>query len=132
LIVTAVGEGATGVGLLVAPPNVFQFLLGISTTSSEALLVGRIAGAALVAIGIACWFAKHDLGGAAQRGLLIGILAYDVIAAALLAYAGLSLDMHGVALWPAATLHGLLAIWCLIVIVATVSVSQDKVSGTHP
>lgn len=118
LVVTAVGEGGTGAALLVAPPIVFHLLFGINTPSSDVLVIGRIAGAALLAIGIACWFAKVDQGSSAQRGLLLGMLTYDTAAAVLLAYAGLSLEMQGTFLWPAATLHGLLAIGCLIALVA--------------
>jgi hypothetical protein len=76
--------------------------------------VTRLAGAALLAIGIACWLARNDHGRAAQIGLLAGVLIYDVAAAALLAYAGLVLHMVGLALWPAVVLHAALAFWCIV------------------
>jgi hypothetical protein len=39
---------------------------------------------------------------------------YDVAAAVILAYAGLSLSFVGVALWPAVVLHAALAVWCVL------------------
>jgi hypothetical protein len=112
LIVTALTEAGTGLVLLVWPPVLFALLLGAERPSPEANFLARIAGAALLAIGVACWLARNDHGGPAQLGLLTGVLIYDVAAAALLAYAGLVLSMVGIALWPAVVLHAALAVWC--------------------
>jgi hypothetical protein len=114
LIVTALSEGATGLLLLCLPSGVMELLLGTSSTASEATLVARIAGAALLAIGVACWLARNDGGAPAQLGLLTGVLIYDVGAAALLAYAGLATSMAGIALWPAVGAHTALAVWCAL------------------
>lgn len=113
LIVTALGEAGTGLLLLVAPSAVIELLLGIRSVAAETLLLGRFAGGALLAIGIACWLARNDDGRAAQLGIIAGVLLYDVAAAGLLTYAALGLDMSGVALWPAVALHAVLAIWSL-------------------
>jgi hypothetical protein len=113
LLLTALFEAGTGVGLLVLPSVPLALLLGVSVTAPEALLIGRVAGAALIAIGVACGLGRGDKGGAAQLGLLTGVLIYDTAAAALLAYAGLVLSMAGIALWPAAVLHTALAVWCV-------------------
>jgi hypothetical protein len=86
-------------------------LLGLERAAVEAILVGRIAGAALLALGVACWVARDDTLTPAQRGLLTGMLVYNAVASALLAYAGVVLGMTGVLLWPAAALHAILAIW---------------------
>jgi hypothetical protein len=112
-MVTAIGEGATGLLLLVVPSVLFALLLGLEQTSPEAILVARLTGAALVAIGVTCWLARNDHVGPAQLGLLTGVLIYDVGATVLLAYAGLVLSMVGFALWPAVVLHAVLSIWCL-------------------
>jgi hypothetical protein len=110
LIVTAAIETATGLALLVVPSVPLSLLLGVSEAAPETFLVGRIAGAALLAIGIASWLAR----GPAQVGLVVAVLVYDVAAAALLAYAGLVLRMVGIALWPAVVLHAALAGWCVV------------------
>jgi hypothetical protein len=43
--------------------------------------------------------------------VLAGVLLYDVVVAGLLGYAGLSLNMAGIGLWPAVGLHAALAAW---------------------
>src|SRR5262249_23386925 len=114
LIVTAFGEVGTGLLFLFLPSVPFALLLGAESAAAEALFVGRVAGAALLAIGVACWLARNDDGRPAQLGLLTGVLIYDAAAAALLAYAGLALSMVGIALWPAVVLHAALAVWCIV------------------
>jgi hypothetical protein len=112
LVVTALVEAATGFCLLFLPAVLFVILLGLEQAAVDAIFVGRIAGAALLAIGIASWMARNDTRTPAQRGLLTGILIYDAAAAMLLAYAGAVLEMSGVLLWPAVVLHAILAVWC--------------------
>jgi hypothetical protein len=112
-LVTALLEVGTGVSLLVLPSVPLALLLGVSVAAPETLLVARVAGAALIAIGVACWPARGAKQVTAQLGLLTGILIYDVAAAALLGYSGLVLGMAGIALWPAVGLHTGLAVWCV-------------------
>jgi hypothetical protein len=112
LIVTALTEAGTGLLLLVWPPVLLALLLGVTQASPETTCCTRIAGAALLAIGVACWIGRSDLQGSAQRGLLTGVLLYDVAAAVILAYTGLFVNLVGIALWPAVALHGTLAVWC--------------------
>jgi hypothetical protein len=38
---------------------------------------------------------------------------YNLGAVALLAFAGIGLGLHGIALWPAVVLHGVMAAWCI-------------------
>jgi hypothetical protein len=113
-MVTAIGEAGTGLLLLVSPSVLIALLLGVDQASQEAAICARIAGAALLAIGVACWLGRSDERSAAQHGLLVGVLIYDVSASALLAYAGLALSMVGLALWPAVVLHAALALWCIL------------------
>jgi hypothetical protein len=51
LIVTAIAETGVGLTLLLSPPLVAGLLLGVSLDSPAALVVGRIAGAALLSAG---------------------------------------------------------------------------------
>jgi hypothetical protein len=113
LIVTAIGEAGTGLMLLVLPSVLLALLFGVSPAAPETIIVGRVGGAALLAIGVACWLARNDHGSPAQWGLLAGVLIYDAAAAALLAYAGLGLGLVGLALWPAVVFHTALAVWCV-------------------
>jgi hypothetical protein len=40
-------------------------------------------------------------------------LLYDIIVAILLAFAALRMGLHGVGLWPAVVLHGVMSVWCI-------------------
>ena len=113
LLITALVETGTGLCLLFLPAVLLFVLLGFDPATANAIFVGRLAGAALLAIGIASWMARADGRTPAQLGLLTGILIYDVAASVLLAFAGAILKMIGVMLWPAVVLHAILAIWCL-------------------
>ncbi len=114
LLVTAVAEVGTGLGLLLAPAVVISLLLGIQAPSSEIVIVSRVAGAALLAIGLMCALATRDTGGPALLGVLGGVLLYDVTVAGILGYAGRALGLAGPALWPVVFLHALLAVWCVV------------------
>jgi hypothetical protein len=113
LITTALLEATTGLLLLFLPSIPLALLLGVDRAVPEAIVIARIAGAALLAIGVACGLARSDRPGPAAQGLLVGVLIYDAAAAGLLAYAGFVLSMAGIALWPAVGLHAALAGWCL-------------------
>jgi hypothetical protein len=112
LLITALVEAATGLCLLFLPAVLFTGLLGLAHATVDAIFVGRLAGAALLAIGIASWMARNDTRTPAQLGLLTGILIYNVAASMLLAFAGAVLEMTGVLLWPAVAVHAILAVWC--------------------
>jgi hypothetical protein len=114
LIVTAFVEAGAGLLLLSLPAVPLGLLLGAGEAPPEATFVARVAGAALLAIGVSCWLGRRDERGPAQLGLIVGVLLYDVAAAVLLAYAGVFLRMSGVALWPAVVLHSALAVWCVV------------------
>ncbi len=112
LIVTAFAEAGVGLALLLSPPLVARLLLGVSLDAPAALVVGRIAGAALLSLGGACWLARGD-GPSARRGLVAAMLLYNCIAAAVLAHAGAGVRLVGVLMWPAVALHAVLAVWCI-------------------
>lgn len=116
LIVTALAESATGVLLLVSPAFVVEVLLGASLEAPAALVVARIAGAALISLGGACWLARDDGPSRARRGLVTAMLLYNCAAGAVLTTAAVNLRMAGVLMWPAIALHAALAVWCIVVI----------------
>jgi hypothetical protein len=88
LIVAAVAEVATGLGLLIVPSLVGQLLLGHELTGI-AIPVARVAG--LIGLGIACWPGPP----------LAGMLAYSVAVTLYLAYVGFVDGLIGIFLWPA-------------------------------
>jgi hypothetical protein len=107
LAFTAVLEGATGLGLLVAPAMLARLLLGATLDAPAAVTVARIAGAALLALGLACWLVRDH-----GRALVVAMLFYNVVAVVLLAHAAVGLALSGIGLWPAIGLHTALAGWC--------------------
>jgi phosphotransferase system glucose/maltose/N-acetylglucosamine-specific IIC component len=115
LLITAVGESATGLFLLLLPAVPLRLLLGLAT-APETLLVARVAGTAIIAIGVASGMARDDGGSPALRAVLTGILVYDVAVAVVLAYAGIGLGLSGILLWPAVLVHVALAVWCVLVL----------------
>jgi hypothetical protein len=110
-IATALIEVGVGLSLLCLPAMAIWFLLGVGEPSPDAIIVGRVGGAGLLAIGVACWLARDDGDSRSQHGLLWGMIIYNVGACVVLAIAG-SMRMSGVALWPAVVLHAAMTIWC--------------------
>ena len=108
--VIAVLEGATGLALLLSPERVVSVLLATSLETTDGLVLGRVAGAALLALGLACWRSRGDEEGGARRGVVAAMLFDNFAAGAVLAHAGLRLHVSGAGLWPAVLLHGALSV----------------------
>lgn len=113
LITTAVLESATGLGLVASPALLTTLLLGGGLDFPAALTVARVAGVALLAIGLACWLARGDGASCAARGLVAALLLYNLGAGALFAQAGLAMQQASVGVWLVVAIHILMAIWCI-------------------
>jgi hypothetical protein len=96
------------------PSVVVRLLLGSPLDTPAAVTLGRVAGAALLALGVACWLARDDTQSRIARGLVVAMLMYNIVATPVLAFAGIGLGLHGIALWPAVVLHAVMAIWCAV------------------
>jgi len=94
LVFAAAGEIATGLALLVVPSLVGQLLLGTDLTGA-AVMVARVAGIALIALGVACWPGTP----------VVGMLTYSAAVTLYLGFLGISGASSGVLLWPAVVLH---------------------------
>jgi hypothetical protein len=94
-------EIAVGVTLSVAP-NFLCVLLFATTPEGAGMPIARLAGVALLALGISCLPSVQT----APRGKsVLGLLVYNVGAAILFAWVGAATAQHGFLLWPAAILH---------------------------
>lgn len=113
LSATAAIELGAGVALLVRPDLVGSILLGEPLTGHATWTVARIGGAGLASLGLACWMTRGTAHSPSARGLLAGMLLYNVAAMVVLAYAGLADGLVGPALWPAVGLHVGMTAWCL-------------------
>ena len=111
LMISAAIESATGLALLVAPSVPASMLLGSRLDTTVGSTIARVAGAGLLALGIACWLGRDDADGA--RTLVTAMLFYNMAAAAVLIHAGLGLGLSALGLWPIVVLHMALAIWCI-------------------
>jgi hypothetical protein len=101
-----------------------MFLVGAPLEAPVGLTVARIGGAGLLALGLACWFARGDSQSRAARGLLAAMMFYDAAAAAILAIAGIGFGLHGLALWPAVVLHTAMFTWCAVCLWKAIGVKE--------
>jgi hypothetical protein len=97
LTFAAAAETGTGLALLIVPSVVGQLLLDEELTGA-AIPVARVAGIALIALGVACWPGPP----------LVGMLIYSALITLYLAYLGFVGGLTGVFLWPAVILHAVL------------------------
>jgi len=111
LSLTAIIELGAGLALLAVPAVVVRLLLG-GEISGAGIPLGRVAGTALLALGVACWLVRGDAPGRAAKGLVAAMWVYNLGAVIVLGAAGLQLQPVGVALWPAVILHAAMAVWC--------------------
>jgi hypothetical protein len=88
-------------------------LLGVPLDTPNGLVTARIAGAALVALAVACWRARNGERGSPATGVVEAMLFYNFVAAMVLVYAGIRLDLRSALLWPAIVLHLGIGIGCL-------------------
>ena len=90
-------EAATGAALLIVPSIVGRVLLG-DRLAGVAVPLARVAGIALVALGVACWGRPS-----------LGMLIYSAVVAVYLAALGFGGGATGALLWPAVGVHAVLA-----------------------
>jgi hypothetical protein len=99
LALTALIETATGGALMVAPVLVGRLLLG-AELAGVSVVVARVAGIALFALGVGCWPGPASL----------GMLTYNALGTMYFAWLALGGKWAGPLLWPAVGLHAVLAI----------------------
>jgi len=98
LIVVALGEAAAGLVFLAVPSLVVPLLFG-QEPAGVAVVLARVTGIALLALGVACWPGPP----------VVGLLIYNAVAAVYLACIGFAGGLTGVLLWPAVVLHVILS-----------------------
>ena len=94
LVLAALSEAAGGVVLIIAPSLVGRWLFG-EELAGVAIPIARVAGIALIGLGVACWPGPPR----------IGMVAYGAVVTLYLAYLGMTGGPTGVLLWPAVILH---------------------------
>jgi hypothetical protein len=112
--VAAVIEAGAGLALLGLPSFTASLLLGTPLEAPAAVSLARVGGAAIVSLAIVCWLARRDVHNPASQGVVVALLFYNLTVAGVLAFASLSLDLHGILLWPAVAFHIAMAAWCVV------------------
>lgn len=105
LMATALGEAAFGVFVFLAPNLVFVLLFGSGPVAGAPIMT-RIAGLALVGLGVACYPSGPRQG-------LHGLLTYGVLVTLYLTAVGIG-GAAGVSLWPAIAVHAILSLLLIV------------------
>lgn len=103
----AILEVPVGLGLLVIPSAIVSLLLG-APLSDTGVVIARLAGGALLALGVACWFARSTPIARAGYGVAGALLIYNAVACVTLALAPSGQGSRALLL-SAVVIHGLMA-----------------------
>ncbi len=125
LIATALIEVGAGAALMSYPSAMAMLLVGAPLAAPAALRLVRVGAAGVLALGVACWLARDDAQSRAARGLVIGMLLYNVGAVVILGSAGIQAQPVGAALWLAVVLHATMAGWCIADLSTKPALSTD-------
>jgi len=98
-IITGLAESATGLTLMVVPGLVGRLLLG-TELAGVAIVVARVAGIALLALGVGCWPGTP----------LCGMLTYNALGTVYFSYLAINGEWAGPLLLPAVVLHAVLTL----------------------
>ena len=108
----AVLEAATGLALMIHPSLVSQLLFG-DGVAGAGLALSRVAGCALLALGVACWPSRDTGSGNARSAG--AMLTYSLLVTLYLVYLGVVGHLAGRLLWPAVAVH---TVWMLLLVAA--------------
>ena len=106
----AVLEAATGLVLVIHPALVAQLLFG-DGVAGAGMALARVAGYALLALGVACWPGREA--GSASARSAGAMLTYSLLVTIYLAYLGIVSHLAGMLLWPGVAAH---AVWILLLV----------------
>ena len=103
LTLAAIGETATGLALLIVPSLVVLLLFDAEIVG-VGVVMSRLVGIALIALGVACWPCRS------ASYALYGMLTYSSLVTLYLLYLALRGKWNGPLLWPAVVLHAVLTV----------------------
>jgi hypothetical protein len=103
LALAALGEASFGLILLAYPPIVVRLLFD-ADIAGAGVIMSRLAGVALIGLGVSCWPGNSPL--QPTRGML----TYSILAMLYLIVVGLRSEPFGLLLWPAVAVHAALIV----------------------
>jgi hypothetical protein len=106
LAASAIAEAVTGMVLAVDPALVTALLFGVDTSRHWTPL-GRVAGVALLALGLACWPRTEVAGERTPPAR--AMLVYNPLIASYFVYLA-AVGVAGILLWPAVAEHGIVTL----------------------
>jgi hypothetical protein len=99
-------EAVTGVALIIDPQDVADLLLG-ADLGTAGIAVARVAGIALLSLGLVCWMSRKI---ANQSAALTAILTYNLLVTMYLTSLALVGELVGMLLWPVIAIHAVLTL----------------------
>ena len=121
----AILEAATGLVLIVHPALVAQMLFG-DGVAGAGMALSRVAGVALLALGVACWPGRKAASGDVPA--FRAMLTYSLLVTIYLIYLGGVAHLAGVLLWPAVAAH----IVFMLLLVAAWRKDRQRPRGSTP
>jgi hypothetical protein len=121
----AVLEAATGLALMIQPALVAQLLFG-DGVSGAGMALSRVAGVALLALGVACWPGRQA--GSGEVPAFRAMLTYSLLVTIYLVYLGGVEHLAGVLLWPAVAAH----VVFMLLLVAVWRKDRQRPGGSTP
>jgi hypothetical protein len=107
LALAAAIEAVMGLTLMIDPSLVARLLLG-NGVSGPGVAVGRVAGIALIALGLACWPTSNVAGGAAAA--CRAMFTYNLLVSTYLGFLGNGGQSVGRLLWPVVAIHAVMTV----------------------
>ena len=119
LSLAATIEAVTGLALIIDPQVASRLLLG-ADLAGAGIAVARVAGIALLSLGLVCWMSRQDSN---KTAVLVAMLTYNLLVTTYLMYLGFGSALVGILLWPAIAIHAVLT---LLVAYVWVNDQQSK------
>ena len=108
LAIAAVVEAVAGLAFILTPSATLRLLLG-GELDDVGLMIGRLMGVGMLALGVACWGAWTDSGGAARAGTVAAITLYNAGSGLLLVLFAVTGQASGLGVWSGGLFHLALA-----------------------
>jgi hypothetical protein len=121
----AILEAATGLALMIQPALVARLLFG-DGVSGAGMALSRVAGVALLALGVACWPGRQA--GSGEVPAFRAMLTYSLLVTIYLVYLGGVKHLAGVLLWPAVAAH----VVFMLLLVAVWRKDRQRPGGSTP